>query len=286
MKQTNNNTAKIQAVDEKVKAAKDRIATLEKGIATVEKEWTAATKDLRKQLNALDKQIDNIGQGFSKQREVKRKERDKLLDAIKKLENSKQYFVSEDAFVILKENGQIMTATNFVNFIRNKLHLDPTKVDRDWFRANEDGNHGDWDIRIEVKDGEREYRRGNHYSVKVIQKKLSNGIQLVRLGDSMEDDTYHPFSYYFAFYGLKVVGFYKVKNPEHAGDFADYTAWIGKKNLSIDKKETGPSRKNGPWSTSNDLRFRDWRKRIQDLDPTKLDAVDFSDKENVAKMLY
>lgn len=106
------------------------------------------------------------------------------------------------------------------------------------------------------------------FKIRVLGKQLNNGITLVRLGDDMEDQSYRPYSKYFALVGLKVVGYYHCRNAEHMGDSADRKSWIGLRQLRSKNDSCGRT-------------FHNWKAILGEVkNPIKLREIDLLDKTN------
>ena len=104
------------------------------------------------------------------------------------------------------------------------------------------------------------------YGVEISEKKkLPNGIQVFRIFDESN------YTEWFAFYGLKCVGFSYRRAGQHAGDSTYPYSYIGniKKELKVKGKYGNPI----------NATFTEWKKSIEQKDPTKLKEIDLENEE-------
>jgi hypothetical protein len=109
----------------------------------------------------------------------------------------------------------------------------------------------------------------NWSDIKMIKKRLSNGVTLFAKTDEL-------FAVHFAVYGTSIIGFHHTKKSEHPGDQSDYSAWIGVVDLKMANRSQ--SKQLNKWGSpyTDNLRFREWKDAVSNVDASKAVAIDIS----------
>ncbi len=103
------------------------------------------------------------------------------------------------------------------------------------------------------------------------KKKLQNGIQIFRV--------FNKFSYteWFAFYGLKCVGFSYRRAGEHAGDTTIPFSYIYNTEKELKVK--------GKYGNPTNATFTEWKKILEGKDPKQLKEIDLENKDVQLKVI-
>lgn len=242
----------------------------------VEAEADKAVADIEAQIKALKKKRDAIEAPYIKRLKKIRANIDKREDYLRKPWGGN--------YKAMKEVGYLECYDTWI--ADGKLTIDTAE-----------GAFSHLGININVDPMDREDTEGGR-----VYKPLPNGIQIVMTRDY--DEVFN-----FAVYKGKILGLHYCRRSQHPGDESEYMAWFGQTKYRSGRYIEGEGHPNNQlemevtrknkyfgtaWShkntkefetfTTKHILFKEWKQMVKEADPTKVKAVDTTDKASLTVM--